>query len=120
LQEDLTPTFRVAVTREKNANLRPNARLGYGDCTFFSRWIFVFPRREKIMDCRKKADDARRDDRGKKFETEGNQPLSSPATDPTNPHNPEPTGHWVANERASDRRNSEPGMTDHERKRRNY
>jgi hypothetical protein len=83
--------------------------------------FFVFPRKEKIMDRRKKADAAAtRDEQDKKFETEGNQPLSSPATDPTNPHNQEPAGHWVANERASDRRNSEPGMTDRERKRRKY
>jgi len=34
--------------------------------------------------------------------------------------NQEPTGDWVANERASDRRNSEPGITDRERKRRKY
>jgi hypothetical protein len=50
--------------------------------------------------------------------TETHPPPSSPATDPTNPHNQEPTGDWTANERASDRRNSEPGLTDEERKRR--
>jgi hypothetical protein len=46
------------------------------------------------------------------------QPPASPGTDPTNPHNQEPTGEWVANERASDRRNAEPGMTDADRKQR--
>jgi hypothetical protein len=56
----------------------------------------------------------------KKVNSEAHQPPSSPATDPTNPHNQEPTGDRVANERASDRRNSEPGMTDRERKRRKY
>ncbi len=53
-------------------------------------------------------------------ETETAQPIPSPATDPTNPYNQEPTGDWIANERASERRNSEPGMTDRERKRRKY
>ena len=51
-------------------------------------------------------------------ERDSHLPPSSPTTDPTNPHNQEPTGDWIANERASDRRNSEPGMTDRERKRR--
>ncbi len=50
--------------------------------------------------------------------TETAQPIPTPATDPTNPHNQEADGEWVANERASDRRNSEPGITDHERGRR--
>jgi hypothetical protein len=44
------------------------------------------------------------------------QPVPTPATDPTNPQNQEPAGDWVANERASDRRNSEPGMTEADRK----
>lgn len=44
--------------------------------------------------------------------------LPAPATDPTSPHNQEPTGDWVASGRAADRRNNEPGMTDEERKRR--
>ena len=48
------------------------------------------------------------------------QPIAAPATDPTNPHNQEPTGDWVANERAAERRNNEPGLTDEERKRRRW
>jgi len=60
------------------------------------------------------------DNRTEPIGTETAQPISSPATDPTNPHNQEPTGEWVANERAADRRNSEPGMTEEERKRRKY
>ena len=48
------------------------------------------------------------------------QPIPAPATDPTNPYNQEPTGEWVANERAADRRNNEPGMTEGERKRHKY
>jgi IS30 family transposase len=47
-------------------------------------------------------------------------PIAGPITDPTNPHNQEPTGHWVANERAVERRNNEPGLTDEERKRRKW
>ena len=63
---------------------------------------------------------AAKDDPMEAARREAGQPPSSPATDPTNPHNQEPTGDWVANERASDRRNSEPGITDRERKRRTY
>lgn len=48
------------------------------------------------------------------------QPIPSPGSDPTNPYNQEAAGDWVANERASDRRNSEPGITDRERGRRKY
>lgn len=51
---------------------------------------------------------------------ENDQSVTSPATDPTNPHNQEPTGDWVANEHASDRRNNEPGMTNREREGRKY
>lgn len=48
------------------------------------------------------------------------QPLDSPITDPTNPHNQEPVGDWTANERAAERRNNEPGLTDEERKQRRW
>jgi hypothetical protein len=48
------------------------------------------------------------------------KPVAAPASDPTNPHNQEPTGDWVANERAAERRNNEPGLTDEERKRRRW
>jgi hypothetical protein len=48
------------------------------------------------------------------------QPVAAPASDPTNPHNQEPAGDWVANERAAERRNNEPGLTDEERKRRRW
>lgn len=44
----------------------------------------------------------------------------APASDPTNPHNQEPAGDWVANERAAERKNNEPGLTDEERKRRRW
>jgi hypothetical protein len=46
------------------------------------------------------------------------QPIATPITDPTNPHNQEPAGDWVANERAAERRNNEPGLTDHDRRQR--
>jgi hypothetical protein len=48
------------------------------------------------------------------------QPIGSPTTDPTNPHNQEPVGDWTANERAAERRNNEPGLTDEERKQRRW
>ncbi len=51
---------------------------------------------------------------------EKTRPITSPATDPTNPHNQEPAGDWVANERAAERRNNEPGLTDQERKQRRW
>lgn len=44
--------------------------------------------------------------------------IPAPATDPTNPHNQEPTGDWVAGGRAAERKNNEPGLTDEERKKR--
>jgi hypothetical protein len=53
-------------------------------------------------------------------EPQTTKPIVAPATDPTNPHNQEPTGDWVANERAAERRNNEPGLTDEERKRRRW
>jgi hypothetical protein len=46
------------------------------------------------------------------------EPVGTPITDPTNPHNQEPVGDWVANERAAERKNNEPGLTDHERQQR--
>lgn len=49
---------------------------------------------------------------------EARQPALSPISDPTNPHNQEAAGLWAPHGRASDRRNSEPGMTDSERRRR--
>lgn len=52
--------------------------------------------------------------------TEKTQPIPAPTTDPTNPHNQEPAGDWVANERAAERRNNEPGLTDEERKNRRW
>jgi hypothetical protein len=52
--------------------------------------------------------------------TNNTQPIPSPGSDPTNPHNQEAAGDWVANEQASDRRNSEPGITDRERQQRKY
>lgn len=48
------------------------------------------------------------------------QHSGSPATDPTNPSNQEPVGDWVANERTSERRNNEPGLTDQDRKERRW
>jgi hypothetical protein len=45
---------------------------------------------------------------------------SAPTSDSTNPHNQEPAGDWVANERAAERKNNEPGLTDEERKRRRW
>ena len=48
------------------------------------------------------------------------QPIATPGTDPTNPHNQEPAGDWTANERAAERRNNEPGLTDRERKQRRW
>jgi hypothetical protein len=46
--------------------------------------------------------------------------MPAPNSDPTNPHNQEPVGDWIANERASERRNTEPGFTDEERKQRRW
>jgi len=61
---------------------------------------------------------ARTDSKTNSPANEKAQPIPSPGTDPTNPVTQESTGDWVAAGRASDRRNSEPGMTDHERERR--
>lgn len=54
------------------------------------------------------------------LDAEAANPIESPATDPTNPHNQEPAGDWTANERAAERRNNEPGLTDRERKKRRW
>jgi hypothetical protein len=48
------------------------------------------------------------------------QHTASPVTDPTNPFNQEPAGDWVANERAAERSNNEPGLTDLDRKQRRW
>ncbi len=48
------------------------------------------------------------------------QPIAAPSSDPTNHHNQEPTGDWVAQERAAERRNNEPGLTDADRKQRRW
>lgn len=71
------------------------------------------------MNERKKTEDAARIDETSEA-VEKTQPASSPATDPTNPHNQEPAGDWTANERAAERRNNEPGLTDSERKQRRW
>jgi cell division protein FtsN len=52
--------------------------------------------------------------------TNATQPMAAPVSDPTNPHNQEPAGDWVANARAAERSNNEPGLTDEERKRRRW
>ena len=62
----------------------------------------------------------RADEKSKPLDTNTTQPIASPATDPTNPHNQEPTGDWVANERAAERSNNEPGLTDQDRKQRKW
>lgn len=74
------------------------------------------------MDERNKADNitARTDEKTDPPDTRTTQPSASPGTDPTNPHNQEPTGDWVANERAAERSNNEPGLTDHDRKQRRW
>jgi hypothetical protein len=46
------------------------------------------------------------------------RPIATPGTDPTNPHNQESVGDWVAAERAAERHNAEPGLTDDESRRR--
>lgn len=46
--------------------------------------------------------------------------IPAPTSDPTNPHNQEPANDWTANERAAERKNNEPGLTDEERKRRRW
>lgn len=46
--------------------------------------------------------------------------IPAPASDQTNPHNQQATGDWTANERAAERRNNEPGLTEEERKRRRW
>lgn len=63
-------------------------------------------------------DNKKKPDESTAAATEKPQPRSAPATDPTNPHNQEPVGDWVANERAAERRNIEPGLTDADRQQR--
>lgn len=46
--------------------------------------------------------------------------IPAPASDQTNPHNQEPAGDWLANERAAERKNNEPGLTDEDRRRRRW
>jgi hypothetical protein len=72
------------------------------------------------MDERKTADDAAAptDEKPATLDTSKTRPMASPGTDPTNPYNQEPTGDWVANERAAERSNNEPGLTDHDRQQR--
>ena len=49
---------------------------------------------------------------------QSSEPPLAPTTDPTNPHNQEATGDWVANSRSSDRRNNEPGLANKDRQQR--
>ncbi len=44
------------------------------------------------------------------------EPTLAPTSDPTNPHNQEQTGDWVANSRAAERRNNEPGLANKDRR----
>jgi hypothetical protein len=48
----------------------------------------------------------------------GTKPFTTPGTDPTNPVTQESVGEWVPHEQASERRFSEPGLTDQERQQR--
>jgi|GEM_PF-4654359 hypothetical protein len=48
------------------------------------------------------------------------QEIAAPTSDPTNPHHQGPADSWAANERAAERRNNEPGLTNEERKRRRW
>jgi hypothetical protein len=66
------------------------------------------------------ADAAESDEKQEGIDSSKAQPVAAPSTDPTNPHNQEPAGDWVANERAAERRNNEPGLTDRDRKQRNW
>ena len=50
----------------------------------------------------------------------GTKPTPAPGKDPTNPCNQESTGDWVAGERAAERRDPEPGVTDRDRQHRKY
>ena len=74
------------------------------------------------MDKRKTPDDATAPsaDSPQPSAAQTTKPIAAPASDPTNPYNQEPAGDWVANERAAERRNNEPGLTDEERKRRRW
>ena len=74
------------------------------------------------MDKKKMPDDAAEPsvDKSSPSSPESTRPMPAPNSDPTNPHNQEPVGDWIANERASERRNTEPGFTDEERKQRRW
>jgi hypothetical protein len=48
------------------------------------------------------------------------KPILTPGTDPTNPVTQESTGDWIAGEKAAERRNNEPGLTDGERQHRKW
>jgi hypothetical protein len=58
------------------------------------------------------------DEEADQIERQSAKPPLAPTTDPTNPHNQEETGHWVASSRASDRRNNEPGLANRDRQQR--
>lgn len=45
---------------------------------------------------------------------------AAPTSDPTNPYNQKAAGDWTANERAAERKNIEPGLTDKERRQRRW
>lgn len=74
------------------------------------------------MDKQKMPDDAAEPsiDRPQAEANRTTQPMPAPTSDPTNPHNQEPTGDWVANQRAAERRNNEPGLTEQDRKQRRW
>jgi hypothetical protein len=78
--------------------------------------------RRRAMDEQSKADTIKEqtDEKTGSLDTSTTRPRGSPGTDPTNPHNQEPSGHWVANERAAERSNNEPGLTDRDRKQRRW
>ncbi len=46
------------------------------------------------------------------------RPRPSPQTDPTNPWHQESVSEWVASERATERKQDEPGLTDRDREER--
>jgi hypothetical protein len=46
---------------------------------------------------------------------EDTEPRPAPQTDPTNPYRQEAAGVWVAAERAAERHQDEPGLTDLDR-----
>lgn len=62
----------------------------------------------------------RTDEKTPSLDTSKTRPMAAPASDPTNPYQNEPSGDWAANERAAERRNNEPGLTDGDRKQRRW